>query len=125
MTMIEFLTAVVIAIIGSNGLWMCFSKVIDKNSQKTKDLQELKETVVSIKGDIVSLSKLTERTNNLAKATSRERLNSLNHKYRQQGYIPSEDLVAYKLIGEAYEEADGNTVVYEEFKLCMEELPRK
>ncbi len=125
MTMIEFLTAVVVAIIGSNGLWMCFSKVIDKNSQKTKDLQELKNTVSEIKQEIKKIAEFGEKNNNLAKATARERLNSLNHKYRQQGYIPSEDLVAYKLIGEAYEEADGNTVVYEEFKLCMEELPRK
>ena len=125
MTMIEFLTAVVVAIIGSNGLWMCFSKVIDKNSQKTKDLQELKNTVSEIKQEIKKIAEFGEKNNNLAKATARERLNNLNHKYRQQGYIPSEDLVAYKLIGEAYEAADGNTVVYEEFKLCMEELPRK
>lgn len=121
----EFLTVIIVAVIGSNGLWMFFSKMLDRKSKRYRDYEELKETISIIKEDIEALNALGEKNNNLAKATARERLNRLNHKYRKQGYIPSDDFVAYKLIGEAYEEADGNTVVFEDFKLCMEELPRK
>lgn len=125
MTTTEFLIAIIVAILGSNGLWMFLSKVLDKKSKGYKDIEELKNTIGEIKQEVDKLADIGIKNNNLAKATARERLNRLNHKYRQQGYIPSSDLVAYKLIGEAYEEADGNTVVFEEFKLCMEELPRK
>lgn len=121
----EFLTVIIVAVIGSNGLWMFFSKILDKKSKRYKDYEQLKNTIIDVKKEIEALTALGEKNNNLAKATARERLNRLNHKYRKQGYIPSDDLVAYKLIGEAYEEADGNTVVFEEFKLCMDELPRK
>lgn len=121
----EFLTVIIVAVIGSNGLWMFFSKILDKKSKRYRDYEQLTKTIKTIKEEIEVLTTLGEKNNNLAKATARERLNRLNHKYRKQGFIPSDDLVAYKLIGEAYEEADGNTVVFEEFKLCMEELPRK
>ena len=114
MTAIEFLIAIIVAILGSNGLWMFLSKVLDKNSKGYKDREELKNTVSEIKQEIDKLANIGEKNNNLIKATARERLNRLNHKYRLQGYIPSEDVVAYKLIGEAYEEADGNTVVFED-----------
>ena len=125
MTTTEFLIAIIVAILGSNGLWMFLSKVLDKNSKEYKDREELKNTISEIRQEVDKLTDIGIKNNNLAKATARERLNRLNHKYRQQGYIPSEDIVAYKLIGEAYKEADGNTVVFEEFKLCMEDLPRK
>lgn len=116
---------IIIAVIGSNGLWVFITSIYNKRSKKTKDMEELKESVDKLTAEIGSLQSLLEKSNNLAKANARDRLNYLSHKYTNFGYIPVEDFASYKLLGKAYEENDGNTIVAEEFERCINELPRK
>lgn len=125
MSMTEFIIAIIVAIFGSNGVWMFLVRVFDKKSSIKDDMEDINKTIKEIQTKLGNLEELGHKNNDLAKATARDRLNFLNHKYREQGYIPSNDLVAYKLIGEAYSKADGNTIIQEEFDLCMKELPRK
>ena len=125
MTATEFIVAIVLAIIGSNGIWVFFSKILEKKGKKHKDLIELKASIKEIKDEIDGMNDLLKKTNELAKSTARDRLNYLNHVYLDQNYIPKESVVPYKLIGESYKRNDGNTVVAEEFDMCMKELPVK
>ena len=125
MTSIEFVVAIVVAILGSNGLWAFFSHMSDKKSDKKDDLKELKEDVENLRDDINEITDLLKKTNELAISTARDRLNYLSHKYMEQGFIPKEYATPYKLIGAAYKANDGNTIVAEEFELCMKNLPIK
>ena len=121
----EIIVAIIIAVIGSNGLWIFFSSILEKKSKKHSDLEELKEDVKDIKLEIDKIDALLTNTNDLAKSTARDRLNYLSHKYMDKGYIPKEYVTPYKLIGEAYKNNGGNTIVAEEFEMCMKELPIK
>lgn len=125
MTGTEFVVAIVIAVLGSNGLWVFFTRILDKKEDKQDDLKELKEDVENLRNDIVALTELLKKTNELAISTARDRLNYLSHKYMEQGFIPKEYATPYKLIGAAYKKNDGNTIVAEEFELCMKNLPIK
>lgn len=119
------LIPIIIAVIGSNGLWVFITSIYNKKSKKTKDLEELKKSVDNLSEEFGGFQILLEKSNTLAKANARDRLNYLSHKYTEIGYIPVEDFASYKLLGKAYEENDGNTVVAEEFERCIDELPRK
>lgn len=127
MTVTE-MVAIITAILMSNGLWAFFTKVYEKKTDSKKeeieDLQEqLKTNVDILEVNITSISDVVKKTNELALATARDRLNFLSQKYLAQGYIPKEYITAYKILGKAYEKNDGNTVVAEEFKTCIKELP--
>lgn len=125
MTGTEIIVAVIIAVIGSNGIWMFFAKIAEKKGKNSTEVQELKNNIEDIKDEILDITDLLRKTNLLATSTARDRLNFLSHKYMGLGYIPKNDITPYKLIGEAYKKNDGNTIVSEEFDFCMKELPRK
>lgn len=125
MTTVEIILAIIVAMFGSSGMWAFFTHLTEKRSERTKDVQLIKETVENMQKSLETLNNKFDQTNNLSLATARDRLNYVSHKYQDQGYIPKDDYVPYKLIGEAYIENDGNTIVAEEFKNCIENLPRK
>lgn len=123
MTVTEFIIAVVVAVFGSNGLWVFLSKFLYRNDKKHNDIQYLKTSLDNINTEVQNMNSLLEKTHDLAISTARDRLNYLNYEYMNQGYIPQKDVVPYKLMGESYIENDGNTIVSEEFKLCVNTLP--
>lgn len=125
MTTAEILVALIVAVFGSNGLWMLISKAFDKKSGLRNDVDSLKEIIQKLEEKIECLSSTLEKHSGVCVSIGRDRLNYLNHKYRDQGFIPKEDYVTYKLIGEAYKKADGNTIVKEEFDVNIKELPKK
>ena len=125
MTTVEIILAIIVAMFGSSGMWAFFTHLTEKRSERTKDVQVIKEAAESMQISLEALNDKLDQTHNLSLATARERLNYVSHKYQEQGYIPKDDYVPYKMIGEAYIENGGNTVVAEEFKNCIENLPRK
>lgn len=129
MTVTE-IVAIVTAVLMSNGLWAFFAKVYEKKTDSKKDeiedlRKQLKENVDILEASITAISEVVKKTNELALATARDRLNFLSQKYLAQGYIPKEYVIAYKILGKAYEKNDGNTAVAEEFETCIKELPIK
>ena len=59
----------------------------------------------------------------LSVAYARDRLNFLSNKYMNQGYIPKEDIIPFKLLGETYIKCKQNTEVKLKFQHCIEKLP--
>lgn len=57
-------------------------------------------------------------------AVGREKLNKLSKKYIKMEYIPEDEFESFNKLGEAYLEADGNTVV-KELYLEAVKLPKK
>ena len=125
MTVTEFIIAVIAAVFGSNGLWVFLSRFLNKNDKKQEDIQYLKSSLDNLNTEIQDMSTLLEKTHDLSISNARDRLNYLNYEYLNQGYIPQKDIVPYKLLGESYINNDGNTIVSEEFKLCVDTLPIK
>lgn len=58
----------------------------------------------------------------LSIAVARDRLNYLANKYMKQGYIPAEDIIPFKLLGQAYIDSGGNTETKTKFLHCINEL---
>lgn len=125
MTTTEIIVAIAIAVIGSNGIWALMAKICEKKTSIKDDIEALRTAICGLKIKLDDIEELGQANKELAKATARDRLNSLNHKYRDLGYIRKDDYVSYKLIGEAYEKSEGNTIVREEFDVNMKELQRK
>lgn len=125
MTVTEFIIAVIAAVFGSNGLWVFLSRFLNKNDKKQEDIQYLKSSLDNLNTEIQDMSTLLEKTHDLSISNARDRLNYLNYEYLNQGYIPQKDIVPYKLLGESYINNDGNTIVSEEFKFCIDTLPIK
>lgn len=57
-------------------------------------------------------------------AVGREKLNKLSKKYIKMDYIPEDEYESFKELGEAYLEADGNTIVKELYLEAIK-LPKK
>lgn len=119
------LVAVLIAAIGSNGLWLFLSTMIERKEAKSSKVKELTDSINTLTTEVTTVNEKLDKLHNLSTATARDRLNYLSHHYMEQGYIPKEAATPYKLIGEAYKNNDGNTIVAEEFDLVMRELPIK
>ena len=125
MTTTEIIVAITIAVIGSNGIWALMARIFERKSGIKDDVEALRTSIRQLKTKLDDIENLAVSNRDLSKATARDRLNFLNHKYRDLGYIPKDDYVSYKLIGEAYEKSEGNTIVREEFEVNMKELQRK
>ena len=125
MTTTEIIVAIAIAVIGSNGIWALMAKIFEKKTGIKDDVESLRTAIRGLKIKLDDIEQLAQSNRDLSKAIARDKLNCLNHKYRDLGYIPKDDYVSYKLIGEAYEASEGNTIIREEFEVNMKELQRK
>ena len=81
-------------------------------------------------GDLEDLIKDVKTGNSLSLAFSRDRVNHLANIYMKLGYIPQDEYIAFKLLGQAYLDAGGNSEVKEKYDYCIDELevedkPRK
>ena len=59
----------------------------------------------------------------LSIAFARDRLNYLANKYIKQGYIPKEDIIPFKMLGETYIACKQNSEVKLKFQHCIDNLP--
>ena len=131
----EAIIAIAIALIGSGGLWGFVQHLIDTKIKKkediikeinckldkmvtTEDLNKLAEDLSQLKDD-VSAAK------DLSLSSARNTLNHLSNKYIALGYIPDDEYVAYKAIGDSYLSAGGNTEIKTKFEYVMRELKVK
>lgn len=74
-------------------------------------------------GDISNIVSSAKNTSNLSMAYARDRLNYLSNIYMKKGYIPQEDIVSFKLLGEAYIDAGGNSETKTKYLYCINKLP--
>ena len=124
--------AIVIAILGSGGLWSFLQWIVEtKVKRHSNDLTDIKKKIDNlvtsqdidkVVKEIQELRLDTEQTKNLSLAIARDRINVLSNKYLDIGYIPVEDYVSYKAIGDSYINAGGNSEIRAKFELVMEDL---
>lgn len=57
-------------------------------------------------------------------AVGREKLNKLSKKYIKMSYIPEDEFESFKELGEAYLDAEGNSIVKELYRDAIQ-LPKK
>lgn len=131
----ETIIAIVIAMIGSGGLWGFIQYLIDTKIKKRQDvIKEINskldrmvtvEDLNKLAQDLSQLKDDISATKDLALSSARNTLNHLSNKYMALGYIPEDEYVAYKAIGESYLAAGGNTEIRTKFEYVMKELKVK
>lgn len=119
MTITILISNILVALVSAGGFWTLMDHTFEK-SKKTRE-----EKLDKLITDIDDIKKELNSTTELSKAYSREKLNQLSEKYLTTGYIPKEDIVSYKMLGEAYKNADGNTEVRTKFEFVIENLEVK
>lgn len=142
-TLIESIPALLVALAASGGFWTYIEKKKEESYKKrTKTLEKAFQDISNIstkinntdnalhtlEGQMSNLETLIDELKSdskLSVAYCRDRLNHLENKYMNMGYIPQEDYVAFKMLGEAYLSCKQNTEVQEKFNYCMEKLPIK
>ena len=115
-------------------------KAVDKLEQQVTELYngqmqcatklEKIEHIESKFGDIESLVREVKNGSDLSVAYARDRLNHLANTYMKLGYIPQDEIVAFKLLGQAYIDAGGNSETKTKYNHCIQglevkDIPRK
>lgn len=131
----EIALAVGIAILGSGGLWGFLQFLLDSKFKKRSETLEninakLDKVVTSqemeeLRSDIKSLKEDVYHAKELSMGTARDRINNLCNKYNKLGFIPYDEYVSFKAIGESYVSAGGNTEVKTKFNWALENLEVK
>ena len=131
----ETIIAIAIAMIGSGGLWGFVQHLIDTKIKKKEDIiKEINfkldkmvtvEDLNKLAEDLAQLKDDVSATKDLSLSSARNTLNQLSNKYMALGYIPDDEYVAYKAIGESYMTAGGNTEIKAKFEYVMKELKVK
>ena len=83
------------------------------------------ESIETKFGNLEDLIDTLKKKTDLSVAYARDRLNHLSNKYLDQGFIPKEDIIPYKLLGQAYIDSGGNSETKTKFLHCINELPVK
>lgn len=148
--LIAAIPSIVIALIGAGGFWG-YLEYRDREKRKDKNnrleeisngLKDITEAINKTDEDVNRLEKQVtelhsgqmqcavklanlEMSTELSKAYARDRLNRLANRYMDQGYIPADEVVPFKLLGQAYIDASGNTETKTKYLHCIEELDVK
>lgn len=118
MTKVELIVTIVLALIASNGFWGYLQYRSEKKAKKKK------HTIAHAIEKIDELKEELDENSALTVATARARLNTVSNQYIEQGYIPKKDIVAYKMLGEAYCKHN-NSEVKTRFEWCIKNLKVK
>lgn len=131
----EMVLAIVVAIVGSSGLWGFLQWMLEtkckKRNQTLKDMDKkldklaTKSEISAISDELVLIKNVLDTDRDLTLSMAREKLNEMSNRYLALGYIPYEEYVAYNSIGEAYIRAGGNSDIKAKFELVMEDLDVK
>lgn len=127
--------AVVLGILGSGGLWGFVQYLIDTKIKKREQVMDEINTKLDKVATASELMKILEEmsilkndiahTKDLALSSARNTLSQLSNRYLELGYIPEDEFVAYKAIGDSYLAAGGNTEIKTKFEYVMRELKVK
>ena len=146
------LTNILVALLSAGGFWALLEKIPNARRKKREENQKIlldkinqldtsasknREAITAlskaVQGMIKNMNELYEgqkecgvkiqNSEGLSRAYARDRLNFLSNKYMGQGYIPTEDVISYKLLGQAYIQSGGNSETSTKFNHCIEELP--
>lgn len=146
------ITNVLVALLSAGGFWAFLEKIpnsrrkkreattnkmisiIDKiDSDSTKNMETVKELSEILNSVTKNITELydgqkscgikIQNSEELSRAFARDRLNFLSNKYIEQGFIPTEDIISFKLLGKAYIESGGNSETKTKFEHCIETLP--
>lgn len=114
----ELVITGILAVLASSGLWAFLSSIVQTHSDKHKEALE------SIAHDLKDIREELNRNSKVTIAEARTTINTRCKKYRRLGYIPDDEYIAFKMIGEAYVEANENTPVKMDFEWCIANLER-
>ena len=131
----ETIITVLIAVIGSGGLWGFVQHLIDTKIKKRETIiKEINDNLDHV-ATVADLNKLAEdlsqlktdisAAKDLSLSSARNTLSHLSNNYIALGYIPEDEYVAYKSIGESYLNAGGNTEIKTKFEYVLKELKVK
>lgn len=118
----KVVVAIILAVVGSNGLWTFIQNRFDRKDNKEDNVKNISFCLDEIKQEIITIKEDLSNTKIISTATARDRLNYLSNKYLKLGYIPKEEVVNFKLLGETYISAGGNSEVATKFNLCINTL---
>ena len=122
----EMILAIVVAIVGSSGLWGFLQWVLETKCRKrNKTLKDMNSKLDKLATELALIKNALDTDRDLTLSMAREKLNEMSNKYLKLGYIPYEEYVAYNSIGEAYIRAGGNSEIKAKFELVMEDLDVK
>ena len=131
----ETIITVLIAVIGSGGLWGFVQHLIDTKIKKRetiiKEINDKLDHVATVEDlnklaeDLSQLKTDMSAAKDLSLSSARNTLSHLSNKYITLGYIPEDEYVAYKSIGESYLNAGGNTEIKTKFEYVLKELKVK
>lgn len=131
----EVMITIVLAIIGSSGLWGFLQWWLEtKCKKKNNTLKDVnskldklatKTEMTSITDELVLIKNALDTDRDLTMSMAREKLNEMSNRYLKLGYIPVDEYVAYTSIGEAYIRAGGNSEIKTKFELVEEDLDVK
>ena len=119
MTILEVVMTIVVAIVSAGGFWALLENEL-KSSRRQRE-----EKIEILTEEIKQIHYKLDETTELCKSFSRDRLNYLCEQYMDLGYIPKNDIISFKLLGEAYEHSDGNTEVRTKFEYVIKNLEVK
>ena len=140
--MVNNIITVVIAVIGSSGIWGLIQHILDVKVRKRQDtinylekrlgrvptkedIKDIRQDITEVRTDLKYLKDITLHTKDLSLSSARNTLNILSNKYISLGYIPEDEYVAYKSIGKSYIESGGNTEIKTKYELVMRTLSVK
>lgn len=131
----ETLIAILGIVGGSAGFWAVIQSLIDskvkKRGEVIKEINDkldnvaTKDEVKELKEDIQEVKEELAHTKDVSLSNARDRLNHLCNKYTNDGYIPFDEFVSFKALGESYINAGGNTEIKTKFEWVMENVDPK
>lgn len=146
------LTNILVALLSAGGFWALLEKIPNERRRKRQEAQQhLSEAIdkidkaseenreairslsTAIQNMMANMAELydgqkscrvrIENSEDLSRAFARDRLNYLSNLYIDRGYIPTEDIIPFKLLGQAYIKSGGNSETKTKFEHCIETLP--
>lgn len=118
MTVTDFIFGVLVALIGQGGFWKYAQYRAERRAKNKKcTLEDLGNKIDKFSEDLKSNTELTV-------AHARKSLNNDCIRFIQLGYIPMDEYVSFKLLGDEYCK-NHNSEVKERYKWCIANLKPK
>lgn len=114
-------------LLGSNWLGNFFLELYrNRRKDKKEDpMAKMQKQIDELHTVIVKLNNSLDKNSELTISHARDRLNWLCNKYKELGFVPEDDYVAFKLLGEAYISAGGNHGFDEKFNYIINNYQKK
>lgn len=131
----DYVISVIVAILGSSGIWAIFQSLINsKIKQRNDTIQQISDKLDcmvtindldELRHEVDTIKTVVDHNTDLTLSVARDKINALSNRYMRIGYIPMDEYVSYIAIGESYINANGNTEIKSKFLWCKEHLEPK